>query len=167
MQLGTYVGQLQDQLAAAASLGDEQTRRIAEGLAAAAGPAIQLAVLDAVSAAAEEITAALLDSPGAPAVAVRLDGHELAVDVRATAADEPAPSPADDGDANARISLRLPEALKSEIEAAAKRADVSVNTWLNRTALGALAWPGRPAWPEHPAHADGPAAHRITGWLNG
>jgi hypothetical protein len=167
MQLHEYVAQLQEQLAAAAALGDEHTRRIAESLVAAAGPAIQLAVLAAVSAAAEEITGALLDSPGAPAVSVRLDGSELRVDVHSTAADEPAPPPADDGDATARISLRLPEALKSEIEAAAKRSDVSVNTWLNRAAFGALTWPAHPRWPEHPVGGHGPAAHRITGWLNG
>ncbi len=167
MQLHEYVAQLQEQLAAAAALGDEHTRRIAESLVSAAGPAIQLAVLAAVSAAAEEITGALLDSPGAPAVSVRLDGSELRVDVHPTVSDEPSPPPADDGDATARISLRLPEALKSEVEAAAKRSDVSVNTWLNRAASGALAWSAHPRWPEYPAGGHGPAAHRITGWLNG
>jgi hypothetical protein len=166
VQLQQYVAQLQEQLAGAAALGDEHTRRIAETLATAAAPAIQLTVLAAVSAATEEITAALLDAPGAPAATVRLENGELRVEVSRSAVDEPAAAP-EDGEASARISLRLSEALKSDIEAAARSADVSVNTWLNRAASRALAWPARPGWPEHPAGAHGAGAHRISGWLNG
>ena len=73
MELTTYVHQVQKHLSAAAALGDEQTRNTADALATAAEPAMRLAVLAALSAAADEITAALLDSPGAPAVSVRLD----------------------------------------------------------------------------------------------
>lgn len=161
MQLEGHVLRLQEQLAGAAALGDEDARRTAEVLAGVAGPAIQLAVLEAVSEAVEEIAAALLDLPGSPSVAVRLDGSELRIDVRAGAPDEPpAPTPpADEGDANARISLRLPEALKARIEAAAGEAGVSVNTWLNRAAASALAGADRP--PRGPS-----GGHRITGWLN-
>ena len=166
MQLQGYVAQLQEQLVVPAALGDEQARRIAEMLARAAGPAIQLAILEAVSDATEEITAALLDSPGAPSVAVRLDSGELRIDVRTTATEEAAP-PTDEGELTARISLRLPEGLKSEIEAAARHANVSVNTWLNRAAASALASGERAA-----TAAPGPGSHavagrRVTGWLNG
>jgi predicted HicB family RNase H-like nuclease len=47
--------------------------------------------------------------------------------------DEDAPEPvsADDG-MTARISLRLPESLKTAIDAAAAREGVSANTWLVR-----------------------------------
>jgi predicted HicB family RNase H-like nuclease len=41
------------------------------------------------------------------------------------------PSAADDA-AAARITLRLPEALKGSVEAAAAREGVSVNTWIVR-----------------------------------
>lgn len=168
MQLQGYVAQLQEQLMAPAALGDEQARRIAEMLARAAGPAIQLAILQAVSDATEEITAALLDSPGAPTVAVRLDNRELRIDVQPSATEEAAP-PSDEGELTARISLRLSEGLKSEIETAARRANVSVNTWLNRATAHAL------AAGDHAAAATGtpgPGGHaaagrRITGWLNG
>ncbi len=51
-------------------------------MATTAAPAVRLALLGAVSAAANGITAALLDSPGAPAVAVRIDGADLRVEVR-------------------------------------------------------------------------------------
>ena len=167
MQLHPYVTQLQDQLTAAAAIGDERTRETAGALVAAAEPAMRLAVLNAVYAAAAEITAALLDSPGAPAVGIGLDGDELRVDVRTTEAAEPPPPPTDDGDASARISLRLSEALKSDVEAAARRESVSLNTWLVRAASLALS-PGA-----HFASLGGESrkqatnAHRITGWING
>ena len=157
MHLLPYTTSVRSQLTAAAALGDESTRAIADALAAAAEPAVRLAVLEAVSAAADEITEALLDAPGAPAVAVRIDHDELRVEVRHTAAADPAPPPppADEGDNDARISLRLPESLKSQIEAAAKAEGVSVNTWLVRAAGSGLS-PGRRQ-----------GAHRITGWING
>jgi hypothetical protein len=174
MQLGHHLGQVHDQLAAAAALGDDRTREIAQGLATAATPSVRLALLDAVGEAADEITAALLDYPGSPAVAVRLDGDEITVDVHAAVA-EPAPeSRRDDGDPNARISLRLSEALKADIDAAADRDGVSVNTWLVRAATEAL----RPApFGAGPGFGSGSAGapgrrrrdnqHRITGWING
>jgi len=55
----------------------------------------------------------------------------------------PAAAPVDDatltaGAASARINLRLPDDLKSRVEAAAGRAHVSVNTWLVRAAATVL-----------------------------
>src|SRR3954454_20969455 len=125
MQVQPYVTQVQDQLAAAAALGDERTQATARALAAAADPAVRLAVLAAVSAAADEITAALLDLPGAPTVSVRTDGEDLRIEVRAEATPAPAPLPGEDAEQSARISLRLPEELKSRIEAAARAESVS------------------------------------------
>ena len=160
MQLDPHVDQVRTQLAAAAALGDERTRQIADGLATAAAPAVRLAILDAISAAAEEITAALLDHPGSPAVAVRLEADELVIGVSPTSA-EAAPEPArrEDTDTSARISLRLSESLKSDIDAAAEREGVSVNTWLVRAAATALARGGTA-----PTHN---SARRVTGWING
>jgi hypothetical protein len=161
MQLSPYVAQVQAQLTATAALGDDATRRTAAALAAAAEPATRLAVLAAVTAAADEITAALLDSPEAPSVAVRLDGDELRIEVR-TAESVP-DGPPEDGEASARISLRLSDALKSDVETAARADAVSVNTWLVRAAARSLAgnrtrggWDGR-----------GTNPHHITGWING
>src|SRR6476661_1585078 len=136
MELHPYVNQVQTHLAAAAALGDDRTRQTAEALAAAAEPAMRLAVLAAVSAAADEITATLLDSPGSPAVSVRLDGDELRVEFRMTepAPEAPCTAAPEDADASARISLRLSETLKADIEVAARNDTVSVNTWLVRAA---------------------------------
>src|SRR5690349_6922171 len=128
MELHTYVTSVRTQLEAAAALGDDRAREIAAALSAAAEPAVQLALVTALSAAADEITAALLDVPGAPAGSTRLVGDAALFEVRQTdpaAADPPA---AEDADASARISLRLSETLKGDIEAAARREAVSVNT---------------------------------------
>jgi hypothetical protein len=139
MQLDHHLAQVHDQLAAAAALGDDRTREIAATLATTATAAVRLALMNAVSQAADEITAALLDYPGSPAVGVRLDGDEITVDVRG-----PDPAAAagdarrDDGEPSARISLRLSETLKADIDEAADRDGVSVNTWLVRAATAAL-----------------------------
>jgi hypothetical protein len=181
MELPPLVAQVQDQLAAAAALGDERTQQIAKALATAAAPAVRLAVLEAVTSAAEEITSALLDHPGSPVVSVRLDGDEVVVDVHAAdpgAIGDDAPRD-DGGEPNARISLRLTEALKADIDAAAARDAVSVNAWLTRAAAAALRSPwgsagfGTPFGPGSGAGAAGRGRgrrdnqHRITGWING
>ena len=66
----------------------------------------------------------------------------------------------DEGENDARISLRLPESLKAQIDTAARAAGISVNSWLLRAATAALG-PGRGA----PTTSSGPG--RITGWING
>ena len=181
MQLEPHLAQVQEQLRAAAALGDERTQQVAEALATAATPAVRLAVLNALTAVADEITNALLDFPGSPVITVRLDGDEVAVDVHVTQASIDAEEPRrDEGEASARISLRLTEALKTEIDAAAEEEGISVNTWLVRAANAAL----RPSpfaafGPGFPFNVGGPGArggrgrgrrgdeHHITGWING
>lgn len=170
MQLEQYVAQVQAQLTAAAAVGDDRTRATADALATAAGPAVRLALLGAVAAAADEITSVLLDSTGAPAVSVRLDGDELRVEVRPTAPIEtevPGNAGTDETENpenTARISLRLPESLKSQVEGAARAGGVSVNSWIVRAVAGAVAG-SRPGgrW----SSAWDAAPHRLTGWING
>ncbi len=191
MQIEPHVLQVQSQLAAAASLGDDTTRAIADALATTVQPAVRLAVLEAVSAAADEITAALLDAPGAPAVSVRLDGDDLRIEVRPSdvavpAVEQPAAGPEEES--TARISLRLSESLKSQIEEAARADSVSVNTWIVRAATRALGEPGPgtapwggPPWGGFwggprggpwggPPRGGGPwggrSGNRVTGWVN-
>lgn len=162
MELQPAVEQVAEQLAAAAALGDERTREIARGLAAAVDPAVRLAVLEALTAAADEITARLLDQPGSPSIAVRLDGDDVAIEVRTDAAAEARDAPHYDGEPTARISLRLSEALKTQVDASAAQDGVSVNTWLVRAAATAM----------HARSTGGSSrlrptdARRITGWVN-
>jgi HicB family len=167
MQLAQYVTEVQSQLAATAALGDDSTRSTADALATAAEAAVRLALLNVVSAAADEITAALLDSPGAPAVAVRLDGDDLRIDVRQAEPRDPGidASGPDDSENTSRISLRLPETLKGHIEAAARHHGVSVNTWLVRAASTAISASGREG--RRASVWETGTGQRLTGWING
>lgn len=167
MQLDDYVQQVEDQLGAAAALGDDRTRELAATLATAAGPAVRLAILAALSAAADEITAALLDAPGAPTVAVHLDSDDIRIAVGSGPAEPVHRSRPDDGDASARISMRLSEALKAEIDDAANRAEVSVNTWLVRAATTALGAAATGSQGPSGGWGRGANTHHVTGWING
>jgi hypothetical protein len=162
MDLDPYVTAVTDQLTASAALGDERTRHVASALAASAASALRLATINAVSAAVDEVNTALLASPTAAGitVSVHLENDEPVIAVH-EAQPSVAPESVDsavDGEASARISLRLSEALKADIEGAASAASVSVNTWLVRAARAAL------------APADGNrtrSGHHIRGWVVG
>jgi hypothetical protein len=169
MQLNEYVDQVGEQLRAAAALGDERTQQIADALAGAAGSAVRLALLAAASAVAAEVSAALFDVPGAAgaAVSVRLDGDELRIVVTPPADTSTDAAPADDNDTTARISLRLSEALKSDVEQAAGRDGLSINAWLVRAiaaaARGGSSRRGKSDWGQQA----GKSPHRISGWVTG
>ncbi len=167
MQLDPYLVPVHEHLLATAALGDDRTHEIADALATAAVPAVRLALLSAVSEVAAEVTAALLDHPGSPAVTVRIDGDEVAVEVRTVAntSDVPQSRPAD-ADASARISLRLTESLKADIDTAAERDRISVNTWLLRAADDALRAGGGGQAGRGRDRRDG-NQHHVTGWING
>jgi hypothetical protein len=98
-------------------------------------------------------------------VSVRVDGDAIHVDV-ALSAEQPPAARADDGDTSARISLRLSETLKADIEQAAAREGTSVNSWLVRAASTALS-PGSARTPWSDAGRRGTNIHRVTGWING
>jgi hypothetical protein len=170
MQFDPHIVGVHDQLVSAAALGDDRTREIADALATAAIPAMRLALLTAVAEVADEVTAALLDQPGSPVVAVRIDSDEVAVDVRAMAtADEAAQVRPADGELSARISLRLPDSLKAEIDAAAERDGVSVNTWLVRAAGNAVRPGALDRGPGDRGRGRGRRneSNHVTGWING
>jgi hypothetical protein len=142
MDLTQYVENLRRELAVAADAGGEDARALAERLTAPLESAIRLMLLDALSAAADEITREL--APGS--VELRLRAGEPDFVVTPAPADEPAEAapeapalPDADEAATARINLRLPEPLKAGIEQAASRDRLSVNAWLVRVAAAALA----------------------------
>lgn len=160
MELGTYVDELQRQLVAAAA-GSEETQEAARRLSTALDAAARLMLLEALAAASAEITAELV--PGS--VDLRLRGRQPEfVVTQAPHWDEPAApsSPSEGGGeegATTRTTLRLPDELKSRVEAAAARAGVSVNTWLVRAIASTLdAANGRPAARET-------TGGRVTGWV--
>ncbi len=141
MDLTGYVEALRSALTTAAAAGGEQSRQTARLLADTMEPAVRLALIDAMSALADEVTAAL----DGDVVDVRVRGGDPEVVVVPAAHEPPAPhpasaatdEPADDG-AVARISLRLPDALKTRAEAAAAAEGGSLNAWLVRAVADAV-----------------------------
>ena len=138
MELGQYVTDLQRQLVDAAANGADDTRAAAERLAAGLDAATRLVLLDALSAAAGEITRDL--APGS--VDVRLRGRDVEFVVTAAAAEsdgDDLPAGVDLDDAStSRTTLRLPDALKVRVDEAAAADGLSVNTWLVRAVASAL-----------------------------
>ncbi|QIX25350.1 toxin-antitoxin system HicB family antitoxin [Nocardioides sp. JQ2195] len=134
MDITPYVDSLHRDLAAAAEAGGADTLAAAERLAMALDPAARLALMEAISHAANEITAEMPSG----SVDVRLDGRELAfvVDSPMAAPAPPAPPPPpapeepDDDGVLARITLRIPESVKAKAEEKAAQAGHSLNTWL-------------------------------------
>lgn len=124
MQLDGYVQALREDLARVAAVGDESTARAADLLAVALESALVRRLQEALAEAALELSAQLEHG----SVEVRIAGDEPELVYVNDAA--PAPGEASDQVFSARITLRLPESLKSRLEAAAGANGVSVNTWL-------------------------------------
>jgi HicB family len=125
MQASRFVEALTQDLVAVARLGDEATAQAAERLIASLQASVGLRLLEALSEAALELSGQL---PGGH-IEVRLAGQDPEL-VYVEDAPEPA-APAGPEDANlARISLRLPEDLKTRVERAAASEGLSVNSWL-------------------------------------
>jgi len=135
MDITHLVESLRQDLLRAAEVGGEATSAAAERLLLALDPALRLTLMEALSQAAAEIGQAL---PGV-GIDVRLKGREpvfvVEGDPRAAPA-EPA-FEAEDGEPVARITLRLPEALKTRAEALAAGRGQSLNTWLVAAARAA------------------------------
>jgi hypothetical protein len=170
MDLRPYIDALRHELALAAATGGDDARDLAERLTAPLESAARLALLDALSEAAAEITRDL--APGS--VDLRLRDREPSFVVTPAPADPwadqsaappppgpaPVPTPGED-EATVRISLRLPEHLKNRIEQAAARAGVSINTWLIRAAAASAdSDTGRPA-----TEIATSGGQRYTGWV--
>ncbi|MCF4122336.1 toxin-antitoxin system HicB family antitoxin [Antribacter sp. KLBMP9083] len=179
MDLTRYVDDLQDRLATAADAGGEDARQLAQRLTAPLDAAVRLVLLDALSAAAGEISAEL--APGSVDVRLRGGDPEFVVDAP-TARAEPAPAaptapslpggppplptlPNADADAGTatRTTLRLPDHLKAQVEVAAARDGISVNTWLVRAVAAALEQPTRQGAPQ--ARPEQRSSNRLTGWV--
>ncbi|MCW3064824.1 MAG: uncharacterized protein JWN32_1996 [Solirubrobacterales bacterium] len=124
MRVDSYVQAVCEDLARVAAVGDESTARAAELLVVALESSLRRRLQEALAEAALELSPQL-ERGG---VEVRVAGGDLEL-VHVDDAD-PAPAEAADEAFSARITLRLPESLKSRLEAAAAAHGVSVNTWL-------------------------------------
>jgi hypothetical protein len=165
MDLTPYVETLRRELAIAADAGGEDARALADRLTAPLESATRLMLLDALSAAADEITREL--APGSVELRLRTGEPDFVVtnapldepDDLAAEPPQPLAPPEGDEGSMARINLRLPEQLKADVEQAASRERLSVNAWLVRVVGGAVA-PDRRERPR-----GGRIGQTYTGWV--
>jgi len=170
MDLTPFVDNVRRELAVAAEAGGAEASALAERLTAPLASAIRLALLDALSAASDEITRDL--APGSVEVRLRAGEASFAVTPPAVeqaapvaaAAPEPPPVPDEEG-ATARINFRLPEHLKTRVEEAAAAQGRSVNAWLVRAASAALQSSER-ATPPPSVSGGHRGVQRYTGWVS-
>ena len=134
METTRFVDAVRADLEAAAAVGGEALIEAAGRLSAALDASLRLALLDALSEASMELSRQLAGG--------RIDVRLVGRDVELTYVAERPTAPAGEEDSSARITLRLPERLKADAEAAATREGVSTNTWLVR-AVGAAVGQGR------------------------
>ena len=147
------------ELAVAAAAGGQDAEALAERLTAPLESAIRLALLEALSEAAEQITREL--APGS--VDVRLRGRDPDFTVSPGVYELPeapavvAPESEDDG-GTWRVTLRLPEHLRSRVDAAARGDGLSVNAWLVRAVTAALGG-------ANPKRPRGDSGKHFSGWV--
>jgi hypothetical protein len=139
MDLQPYVDAVRHELNVAAAAGGPDAAELADRLTAPLDSAMRLALLAALSEAAELITREL--APGS--VDVRLRGRDPEFTVTPATDDPPvAPvvaAPDLEGDGGTwRVTLRLPDSLRTAVDSAARGAGLSVNAWLVRAVAAAL-----------------------------
>ncbi|CAM5699408.1 Arc family DNA-binding protein OS=Streptomyces alboniger OX=132473 GN=CP975_25480 PE=4 SV=1 [Streptomyces alboniger] len=180
MNLTQYVDQLRHELAVAAEAGGEEARELAERLTAPLESAARLTLLNALSAAADEITSDL--APGSVDVRLRgidpefvvtpppsAEAFDAQAEYAALMTPQPPPAPpagpdAPDDGGTARINLRLPAHVKARAEESAHRDGLSLNAWLVRAVSGALDQPGRTAMGSGHRETQ-PFGNGFTGWV--
>ncbi len=171
MDLTSYVSNLGREFATLAEAGGDDARALVERLTGPLESAIRMTLLDALSAAADEITREL--APGS--VELRLRGRDPNFVVTAPPA-QPIDGAADDDPAaldgaliaedgpSSRINVRLPEQLKAAAEEAAAKEGRSVNAWLVRAASAALQRSDRDQRPDQRGSVKRTQQH-LTGWV--
>ncbi len=156
MDLQRYVDAVRHELLVAAAAGGHDAEALAERLTAPLESAIRLALLEALSEAAEQITRDL--APGS--VDVRLRGRDPEFTVSSGELPEPpavvAPE-SEEGGGTWRVTLRLPERLRTGVDAAARGDGLSVNAWLVRAVMDALGGTRRPR---------GDSGKHVSGWVH-
>ncbi|MEU2073168.1 hypothetical protein [Streptomyces sp. NPDC013489] len=148
MDLAPFVASLNRAVAAAGTAGGEEAEAFLDRFAVPLEAAIRLTLLEVVSAAAEEIAVDL--KPGSVDVVLRGSNPGFRVTVPAedsqpsapsapagTAPAAPSGTPAGDG-ATARVTLRIPESVKLQVDEVAGLEGLSANAWLARVITAAV-----------------------------
>src|SRR4029077_18249273 len=115
---------IQEDLQGLAELGDERSAQVARCLREARPSNLRLKLCDLLSQVAVELSSKLPSGH----IEVRLAGQEPEL-VFVDSPGDPAGSTAGE-ELSARISLRLPESLKTAVEKASAREGISTNAWL-------------------------------------
>ena len=136
MQVGHHVDALKADLAAVAAVGDEAVRDAADRLSQALEATLGLRLLDMLTEAANEVSAQLPSGY----VEVRLSAQEPSL-LYVEHEHAQAPPPWLNDEANTRMTLRLPESLKTAAETSAASEGLSVNAWLVRAVSRAVSVP--------------------------
>jgi HicB family len=150
METAKFVEKLERDLASVAALGGDAVADAAERLIQALRGSAGLRLMETLGDAALEISAQLPEGH----VEVRLVGPDPEL-VYVPAEPAEAPTAAPDDGLTARITLRLPESLKRDLEAAATIAGISLNAWLVRALQRSTAPPPRRT------------SNRLTGYARG
>jgi hypothetical protein len=161
MELQPYVDAVRNELNVAAAAGGAEAQALADRLSAPLESAIRLALLEALSAAVEEITSELAPR----SVEVRLRGRDPEFVVSAPLDEPSAQQPfgkfdvafGEDEGGTWRITLRLPESLRAAVEAATRHDGSSLNAWLVRAVAAAVQTKAGRAAPGN--------ARQVTGWV--
>ena len=184
MDLSTYLERLREDLLSTAAIGDEDFRRAAAVLSTAIEPSARLAIMNALSDLATEITGALDDTT----VDLKLDGRDVKVSVtrhRAAPADDVEDHPdasfgpraedmeelrramAEAGGDLSRTTVRMLGDLKAQAEQAAADHGMSLNTYISRAVHDSLRGSfGRPppGGRGKPGRAKGPG-NTVSGFI--
>jgi hypothetical protein len=178
MDLSPYIESVRTGVTSASSLADEQTQQVAERLGTAIESSTRLALIQALSDAAGTISAELAPS----SVELRMVGTdpEFVVtvqtgeaeptllmpepEVTSAEASEPSTTEAEE-EPVARITLRLPQSVKSKVDEMASSEGISTNAWLIRAVMDALSErsSARAEWPQPPRPPMPPSPDAIFG----
>lgn len=134
MDTNTFIEAIRGDLRAVTS-GDDAAAAVAERLARVLESSLRLRLLDAMGHAALELSGQLPSGH----VEVRLAGRD--VELLFVETPPQATAPADEDGGTARLTLRMPDALKARVEQAASREGLSTNTWLVRAVTRGLDQP--------------------------
>lgn len=168
MELSPYTDAIRSELASLARASGPEAEELLDRLSGPLDAALRLVIQEAVSDAAQEISREL--APGS--VDVRVRGRDLGFVVTPAPQDSvglPSPpsaprapeAPRDGTDGGtARLTVRLVDQLKAEVEAAADREGLSVNAFLVRMLAAAVQSGSAPA-PRPPSGS----GNRMAGWV--
>ncbi|MFD1937944.1 toxin-antitoxin system HicB family antitoxin [Nonomuraea mangrovi] len=182
MDLTQYIENLRREFGDAAEAAGPEARATADRLTGLLDSALRLTLIEVLSEAADELTREI--EPGVVDVRIRGRQPEFVVTMPSTwhagpsgaptppgapyppfppAPPEPPVPPGDADQGTARMTLRLPEALKARIERAAATSGVSVNAWLVKALSGAVS--GAASEPSSQSRPP-TVGRRISGWVS-